>query len=471
MGCAKSDSQAKALEANQNKSKLRAGDFIHCLTDGEIISLLNVYLVGRIIESTILPGNTVGRDPCPKKFSTSVVNERSYCVSMPLSRRLTKATIKKSLQRLRYHKELHSRQQVASYHDTSTSENVNHTLVLHNPVQRQDESLDDSDEQESSEDTDDSSSTYVAPRHHKNVDSDLVWKNLMDLPSQREPWIPPEQIYLMQSDRLQPIAGLCNSCSQLNFEAIARGDGNASKDPRAFSLQTIGTINRAWSQRACRLCRFFAEIWEPHQSYLRGAYLCLVLLSSQHLSQYAGTNQVHEGQNHRAILLLSHPQTERTFDVDSTTLDNLDIVGPIFIEGSQATSGCISARSLDRNKVDFSVIGSWLRICSSRHGDSCSSSAASRVTGLQLLNCTTRKLEPYRPGARFIALSYVWGTNVDEQRHQDDDHDHLVLPQTIQDALTVTLEIGFQYLWVDRYCIPQLDEHAKHLQIIAREKS
>lgn len=36
------------------------------------------------------------------------------------------------------------------------------------------------------------------------------------------------------------------------------------------------------------------------------------------------------------------------------------------------------------------------------------------------------------------------------------------LPRLIEDAIQVTLHLGYQYLWVDRYCIPQGDEAAKH---------
>jgi hypothetical protein len=87
------------------------------------------------------------------------------------------------------------------------------------------------------------------------------------------------------------------------------------------------------------------------------------------------------------------------------------------------------------------------------------------IPGFQLLNCKTWDLEPYIPGMEFIALSYVWGTNVNEQMRQSDERGHPVLPQTIGDAMKVTLELGFEYLWVDRYCIPHNDDRVKHIQI------
>jgi hypothetical protein len=39
------------------------------------------------------------------------------------------------------------------------------------------------------------------------------------------------------------------------------------------------------------------------------------------------------------------------------------------------------------------------------------------------------------------------------------------LPLTVEDAITVTKAIGFQYLWVDQYCIDQGDEKEKQRQI------
>jgi len=32
------------------------------------------------------------------------------------------------------------------------------------------------------------------------------------------------------------------------------------------------------------------------------------------------------------------------------------------------------------------------------------------------------------------------------------------LPNTIEDAISVTQQLGFRYLWIDRYCINQQDK-------------
>jgi hypothetical protein len=61
----------------------------------------------------------------------------------------------------------------------------------------------------------------------------------------------------------------------------------------------------------------------------------------------------------------------------------------------------------------------------------------------------------------YVCLSYVWGAK--ETVHESASG---VLPETlpltVSDAITVTLSVGFRFLWCDRYCIPQDDAEAKH---------
>ena len=58
---------------------------------------------------------------------------------------------------------------------------------------------------------------------------------------------------------------------------------------------------------------------------------------------------------------------------------------------------------------------------------------------------------------RFVALSYVWGEPSEEPQSQ--------WPQTVLDAVEATKQLGFGYLWVDRYCIDQTNAAEKHSQI------
>jgi hypothetical protein len=48
------------------------------------------------------------------------------------------------------------------------------------------------------------------------------------------------------------------------------------------------------------------------------------------------------------------------------------------------------------------------------------------------------------PNGEYVALSYVWGSVVPEKNALENRR----LPQTIEDAITVTQELGIRYLWV-----------------------
>ncbi|KAK1655845.1 heterokaryon incompatibility, partial [Colletotrichum phormii] len=64
----------------------------------------------------------------------------------------------------------------------------------------------------------------------------------------------------------------------------------------------------------------------------------------------------------------------------------------------------------------------------------------------------------------YATLSYVWGSGKSDGLEP---HGRLPssLPRVIEDAKTVAVALGFQYLWVDRYCIPQHCEKDAHDQI------
>ncbi|KAF4419990.1 hypothetical protein F53441_14408 [Fusarium austroafricanum] len=121
-------------------------------------------------------------------------------------------------------------------------------------------------------------------------------------------------------------------------------------------------------------------------------------------------------------------------------------------------------RLIDPAKVDFDAVKRWLAFCQGNHKEHCNPVADNRSLprGFSVISCTSRKLEPLPFGARFAALSYVWGENTANAEPC------AVLgkfPQTIEDTITVALEIGIQFIWVDRYCVPQHECSEKREQI------
>ncbi|SCN64718.1 related to tol protein [Fusarium fujikuroi] len=96
-------------------------------------------------------------------------------------------------------------------------------------------------------------------------------------------------------------------------------------------------------------------------------------------------------------------------------------------------------RLINPAKADFEAIKRWLTHCMEQHGTLCNPDSESRSlpVSIAIINCTTRDLEPLPAGAKFAALSYVWG----ERTSTTESYPSMTsLPQTIEDAITVTAE-------------------------------
>jgi hypothetical protein len=131
----------------------------------------------------------------------------------------------------------------------------------------------------------------------------------------------------------------------------------------------------------------------------------------------------------------------------------------IFFSGERLGDTPRVLRALKQNGVDYAYIKNLLGKCLATHVTCNSKFDAGQPKYMKVIDCKTRTIID-SPDEPYITLSYVWGpleSVIDKLPG--------ALPATIEDAMTVTLELGFQYLWVDRYCIDQEDEDAAFHQI------
>lgn len=103
------------------------------------------------------------------------------------------------------------------------------------------------------------------------------------------------------------------------------------------------------------------------------------------------------------------------------------------------------------DRIDYRVINEWLQICRNLHPDRCKPTSF-HVPDLRLIDCKTKRIVP-ASNHSYVTLSYLWGEGGNEMPFSG--RLPLKTPRTIEDALLVTLRLGFQYLWIDRYCINQ----------------
>lgn len=131
------------------------------------------------------------------------------------------------------------------------------------------------------------------------------------------------------------------------------------------------------------------------------------------------------------------------------------------------------ARLLDADKADFETVKSWLRDCEHSH-EACNSHKSVEGSYLTVIDCKSLEVLSKPTGEPYVALSYVWGPPPVKANTKAASGQPLQIfqdaPRTIRDAIHVTLELGFRYLWIDRYCINQVDPEIKALQLADMDK-
>ena len=107
------------------------------------------------------------------------------------------------------------------------------------------------------------------------------------------------------------------------------------------------------------------------------------------------------------------------------------------------------------------MIRRWLQTCWSFHKACRNLHSFPKYESLRVIDCREERLRLIDLTDTYACLSYVWGS-LPHNESFDSVKSLRDIPRTIRDAMTVTLELGLRYLWVDRYYINQQDQNEKH---------
>jgi hypothetical protein len=116
-------------------------------------------------------------------------------------------------------------------------------------------------------------------------------------------------------------------------------------------------------------------------------------------------------------------------------------------------------RSVPADLHDIMLAKSWMSRCLQSHEGHCGQDDSSGFP-LKVIDCASRKLCDIAPGTPYVCLSYVWGNA--SVAHDISSTLSGCLPKTIEDSIWVALQLGYSYIWIDRYCIDQQNDAEKH---------
>lgn len=141
---------------------------------------------------------------------------------------------------------------------------------------------------------------------------------------------------------------------------------------------------------------------------------------------------------------------------------------PVFCRLASEVSQNVKCAQLVQKIWDYDKARLWLEVCLRCHGPACKPDSLA-IPAMNLIDCENMVIVTAAPEMPWLALSYVWGVNQQTENpvgYRAGSSLSLVeIPRTIRDAIFVTLQLGYRFLWVDEYCIDQNDEIHRKDQI------
>ncbi|KAH0843497.1 hypothetical protein FOPE_08602 [Fonsecaea pedrosoi] len=259
----------------------------------------------------------------------------------------------------------------------------------------------------------------------------------------------------------------CRKCASLDLErvfALSQSDSTPV---------TVIKLDKGY-EPSCPLCRFLGHIAhnsprspKPILTSLKIYHLCtrcgVSLLDCLHPDVVFGVVGTDRELPLAKVLNRYENLEKRQLISDSTCL--LRDAGLILPIDQESTPVRLQGHQIDANSINFEAVSSWIATCRRLHPQCSKASANSTAYPRWLFDCHDRRLVRNYGSVEYTALSYVWGSastaSCPSGIHGTND-DLALLPQVVEDAISVTKALNFRYLWVDRLCIRRNNKHEFH---------
>lgn len=252
---------------------------------------------------------------------------------------------------------------------------------------------------------------------------------------------------------------LCQSCYEL-VPWILPSEA-ATISPSTHRFRHICDLKMASRTVDCPLCTFFFDIASEAGTLARLPGAHKFAMFSLHMSTFQEA--------------FFHAEDHCWFPEDKQS--RVFFISPLYTSGDKARNWAVRYKScfmvikpenvtvpfarLLGPQVDLDVVKSWVAHCHQHHTHpDCNPPEILALEGFRVIDCNSRKTVLCPRDSPYVTLSYVWG---DEPPGNIESSGTILeaLPRLIEDVIQVSLELGYQYLWVDRYCVPQDDQKAK----------
>ncbi|KAK1830427.1 heterokaryon incompatibility protein-domain-containing protein [Podospora conica] len=284
---------------------------------------------------------------------------------------------------------------------------------------------------------------------------------------------------------LSPVLAACSP------ESLARLEEPMNEPFLRVSLQFHGPAESKHIETPCALCRVISNLWQKVDSaeevsqvevriYLStstyrqdledgyNSFIDFQVMDTFPIIAFApraplGT-PTHEGQ-FKEYALFTTTDTGQLVSPTTALLKAGGYFHPHNWKSWQVHLECAPDQMVNWNMIEAAFSG-----CQTQHSSSCGRLVRQNITRLHVIDCATRTLVPLPEttaprSVEYATLSYVWGAVTETETILPYSRLPSDIPLVIADAISVCLQLGLRYLWVDRYCILQNDSDSKHDQI------
>ncbi|KAK8076439.1 hypothetical protein PG994_003711 [Apiospora phragmitis] len=252
---------------------------------------------------------------------------------------------------------------------------------------------------------------------------------------------------------------LCNQCRTTNLSAALNHTSKAGQG----ASSPIDVAERVGLDPDCALCSLFAESFlsEVDESEARSAPWKLsafnkrpMLVDSRIRYLFQPDVEVailHSG----AVTPVQHINEERVEREGYLAFARIRDLRAM-LEKNESTEAYPLSRFIGP-QYDPGMVREWLEACDIDLDDTFS------IPGMRVVDCRSYTIVKHSAEMKYLALSYVWGlagcdmVTVDNRQSVEASALSLppMVPRVVANAMQVVTDLGYQYLWVDQFCIDQ----------------
>jgi hypothetical protein len=262
---------------------------------------------------------------------------------------------------------------------------------------------------------------------------------------------------------------LCDNCQEIDLKTAFKQPLNRYKET-GVAIANLGSRTKAWNKSSCTLCRLFAAVSSLSEDSKSYHLRAMSFIQATRHSEYYKPRTY----NGDAICLVVVPGDKNCVKDKRSLRKNIrycrttGCILPVHLSSSTNRSR-YQARLMNAECIDYDFVRQCLDFCQRRHNhhEMCKITNVSSPSSIKVIDCESLSVIPAPPGCSYVALSYVWGPNDSEVPLKFGTGTSLprLPPKVIRDAIALTRNLNWRYLWVDKYCINQLDEKVKKQQI------